>query len=1375
MTARIFSPDLAALITATLLAPMIPALAPIAQALPNPSTQVATVDQGDVIYNVDTGQECAVGWLKDGYAFTAGQCGTDGDYFRDVDYNYLGMFETRYDPDTHRNDFGWIKLDLEVGEGANRYELAQEDPERGTTLRVEGRDNYWYRTAYAGADGTTGVLRGRLPDGEVPLGKPVYTYDDELVGLYSGEVDGRSVFTRPDRIAESPIPVDPEYVATRSGDAQHAEVREFGPDVGVGVVVDTQRPARVDQGMRLINPGKGQCTIGYIADGVVYSSGHCGSEGDEIWLGDDAGYRLERIGTYSTTYQEDESLPEDDRVKLRNDHGFIKVDSPWVTPGENGFSGDGIVPFNDIVPGFEVCAYGQTTKPRIRCGVVKGVDGADIVMGESVDGEPGDSGGPVWAKDGSGLVGIYSGGTVDGSVATASYPYAQTDNNNEISIDYDAILRAFALGVPYYSLFPLYETYLGLRVGEISIPKQAINQGDYLYDWSGNPVCRVGYVKGNRLYFASDCGHMYLHTQVGREVTVVEGDTYTSYRAETSTLSGTYWADGKNMAEADRMVPWDEIMPGDEICTSGPSSGQVSGQASGDKACTTLLGLDGPRLILKEPFEGDYAIPGGPLWVPGKGFAGVLTKSRDDWGQGMRIDMVYDPNGGNVNTNEAVRAYELGEPFYQKTTTMWADEELNPTERVVWPERTFTAGERLYNYRGDYNGELHSDAVCEIARVEDGHLVVSSECDGYVYTRLGDFVGRTVNASDAGDQVATIEVTGNFMSAGENTDVPIVAWEDLTPGTQVCAADACSTFAGYDGSRLVLTDPLPGVLPGAALRIPGKGLVGVYHRDGIGSRPDMIESNTTADSNAAKIRAAFANGERFYAHNDATFWSHTSGPGEPVPFPIRRIDEGMLLYDDASNPTCHVGRVDKQTLYVSTNCGAPGTALYTAAGEFVGTVKAAPGKGAATVEVEGRRLTAGSNEHGAFAAWDALTHGDTLCTTSGCGEFIGLDGAQIIHTAPSPAHPGAALWNPEKGFVGVVDADGVGSRIDMVTTNAAEGAVELATRAHRLGFAFFQRSEARFWDGSNLGDPVPFPTHPALNQGALLYDDTNTAVCVAGFVDKQTLFTSSECGAAGTTLYTAHGEPLGSLTVPAEDTTARNKFGYVRLNNPYVPVGRNAVTGDAIVAWDAVEPGEKACTSGAGAGGAGAGGERCGTYLGHDGSMVLLSDEAKPDGTVALGGPVWVPGKGFLAVYAGEVSAGGGDDGDGADGADGVGAVQTGARIDMITRGNQPLNVAEVLRAFENKERYYQKATANYFSVDKPNGDRVPFHVKHSPAPGGGSALSSASDSGSGSSTGGIVAAIVVPLLLLGLGFLATQVVDLTKFGLPPVPKVLPL
>lgn len=47
--------------------------------------------------------------------------------------------------------------------------------------------------------------------------------------------------------------------------------------------------------------------------------------------------------------------------------------------------------------------------------------------------------------------------------------------------------------------------------------------------------------------------------------------------------------------------------------------------------------------------------------------------------------------------------------------------------------------------------------------------------------------------------------------------------------------------------------------------------------------------------------------------------------------------------------------------------------------------------------------------------------------------------------------------------------------------------------------------------------------------------------------------------------------------------------------------------------------------------------------------------------------------------------------------------------------------------------------------------------------------------SANGSSTGGIIAAILIPLVLVGLGFLATQVVDTTEFGLPPVPQILPL
>lgn len=39
----------------------------------------------------------------------------------------------------------------------------------------------------------------------------------------------------------------------------------------------------------------------------------------------------------------------------------------------------------------------------------------------------------------------------------------------------------------------------------------------------------------------------------------------------------------------------------------------------------------------------------------------------------------------------------------------------------------------------------------------------------------------------------------------------------------------------------------------------------------------------------------------------------------------------------------------------------------------------------------------------------------------------------------------------------------------------------------------------------------------------------------------------------------------------------------------------------------------------------------------------------------------------------------------------------------------------------------------------------------------------------------GIIAAILIPRVLLGLGFLATQVVDPTQFGVPPVQQILPI
>ena len=188
----------------------------------------------------------------------------------------------------------------------------------------------------------------------------------------------------------------------------------FAPDKGKkGQIYYPPVPA-VDQGDLIGTPRPenrvGKCTIGWIADGVIYTAGHCARPGDEMFTlevvevdletGNDGVAFDTKIGTFHTN----------DRGNgdLRNDVGWVAIENPWVRLGENGYSGDRLVPFEDIQTGLEVCAWGQRTKIE-RCGEVLGTDGADIILDSAVKGNSGDSGGPVWAKDGSGFVGVYSG------------------------------------------------------------------------------------------------------------------------------------------------------------------------------------------------------------------------------------------------------------------------------------------------------------------------------------------------------------------------------------------------------------------------------------------------------------------------------------------------------------------------------------------------------------------------------------------------------------------------------------------------------------------------------------------------------------------------------------------------------------------------------------------------------------------------------------------------------------------------------------------------------------------------------------------------------------------------------------------------------
>lgn len=1391
MSVRVPSRSLAALTAVALVSSISQVLAPAAEAAP-----VATVDQSDLIYNEATGQECAVGWLHRGYAFTAGQCGADGDTFRDIDDNILGSFETLYDPETRRNDFGWIKLDMDVAEGVNERELSVQDIEKRWLKYAVADDEEWFGY-YHGLDGTAGVVEPEDGRGEPILGQPVYDWQLGMVGLYSGELDGYSLVTRPDRIAESTYPVDPDHIAQRDADdlSQHAEVFTFAPDTGKAEQIHYPPIPVLNQGERIgtLEPDGmlGRCTIGWINEGVLYTSGHCGEPGAEMYTmkywGIDPDTEEEmlsletKVGTFGTN--------EGGLKKLRNDAGWIEMDTPWVRAGENVRSGETIIPFEEITNGLEVCAWGMTTK-RVRCGKVLGTDGAEILMDDGVDGEPGDSGGPVWAKDGSGFVGLYSGSTGERDnaqrYATASRPDFETDNTE--SIDFLGILRAIQMGVPYYQIFPIFRAMLGERGEEFPTAMETFNQGDPLYDYNGNIICRVGYVQDERLFVSSDCGYGELYTALGRPVGTMEDAQVGDGSVATLRVTGTRMVAGTNAPGFSTIAEWDAMQPGDELCAAA--------NGTDDPECTTLAGVDGVWLITETEFS-DRILPGTPMWIPGKGFVGVHSFALDGHSVGTRIDFAPTPDANDPvfaapNFELVVKAHELKQPYFQRTNIYRFDPEA-PDNRpeVALPHRVLKAGDPLF--------DEHGNNVCELGWVAGGIGYTSSDCPGAVFTSIGERIGWTKPASYLDNQVATLESSDDWITF-DNSTTALIPWTDLTPGDEVCAGDACTEFAGYDGSKLVLVDDLPGVLPGAALHVKGKGLAGVYHRDGIGSRTDMIDDGW-ASPNTEQIRAAHRTGEQFFAHNDANFWSRAGGAGAAVPFPTRKLDEGTMLYDASGAPTCIIGRVEDEHLYVSADCQSD--QFFTAAGEYVGdlevpaaaTERTSPGIFAVT----GRRMEPGDNTHLEHAAWDEMQPGDELCSDAGCGTFFGLDGAQIIHDAPVPAQPGAALWNPQKGFVGVSGAGGAATRIDMLTSEEPTDSAAAVKRAHELGVRFYQRASANFWSPSHYGGEVPFERHPRINQGDLLYDASGDPRCSISLIQDDVLFTSPDCVTSGDTLYSEFGEPLGQLTVPAADTTTRNKFAFVELDTPFVQPGTNGVTGDDVVEWSDANPGDEVCLSTAS-------GKRCGTYLGQDGSAVVLSDDiadpADPADPRTIGAPLWIPGKGFLAVYAGEVDG-----------------FPTGARIDMITRGNPTANFRAVADAHDRNETYYQQVPANFFNVENPDGMTVPFPKKPAPKPAPipteastasvaepaaatrtetasttrmtptKTNVASAEDSdvsepeagngndgsANGSSTGGIIAAILIPLVLVGLGFLATQVVDTTQFGLPPVPQIVPI
>lgn len=127
------------------------------------------------------------------------------------------------------------------------------------------------------------------------------------------------------------------------------------------------------------------CTVAYIGHKIALTAAHCGNVGSTVI--NESG---ETIGILSA-------------VNNNTDVGEIALRDN--VRGVNGFSGNTIVPKENIQPTDVICQYGQTTK-QVMCGKQVEINIRDFIWSQS-KGQKGDSGGAAWIN-GKGFIGVIS-------------------------------------------------------------------------------------------------------------------------------------------------------------------------------------------------------------------------------------------------------------------------------------------------------------------------------------------------------------------------------------------------------------------------------------------------------------------------------------------------------------------------------------------------------------------------------------------------------------------------------------------------------------------------------------------------------------------------------------------------------------------------------------------------------------------------------------------------------------------------------------------------------------------------------------------------------------------------------------------------------
>lgn len=222
-------------------------------------------------------------------------------------------------------------------------------------------------------------------------------------------------------------------------------------------------PVTVKQGYEFYtvsrSGGAGKCTIAYndASHRQSLTAAHCGSEGGTVYMRDNRGYAVP-AGTFhpSRAYDSGSSA---------NDWAVIKWNSN-ATLAPNTFSGDRIIPLNELRKGDKICLRGHTshgaTSTGYSCSTYAG-NLSNVFFFDNIAGQQGDSGGAVFVP-GRGFVGVYSGmnqvGGKDGNWKRLERASVPADGRN-VPRDEQGMFAALHFGLGSFSEF---------RINGIPIP-----------------------------------------------------------------------------------------------------------------------------------------------------------------------------------------------------------------------------------------------------------------------------------------------------------------------------------------------------------------------------------------------------------------------------------------------------------------------------------------------------------------------------------------------------------------------------------------------------------------------------------------------------------------------------------------------------------------------------------------------------------------------------------------------------------------------------------------------------------------------------------------------------------------------------------------